>query len=82
MDYLELSPTDAKRCGVEDGRTVHVESRWGETDVPLRVTDRTVPGTAFLSFHFPESHANRLVGPHLDPQSKCPGYKVTAIRVG
>ncbi len=80
-DVLELHPEDASREGLSDGAPVEVESRWGRTTVPLRRSRRIAPGTAFLTFHFPESHANRLIGPHLDPQSRCPDYKVTAIRL-
>jgi predicted molibdopterin-dependent oxidoreductase YjgC len=40
-----------------------------------------LPGTAFLSFHFPDTHANRVVGPARDPESNCPEYKLTAVRV-
>jgi predicted molibdopterin-dependent oxidoreductase YjgC len=40
-----------------------------------------VPGTLFLSFHQPETHANRVTGPHRDPRSNCPQYKATAVRL-
>jgi predicted molibdopterin-dependent oxidoreductase YjgC len=40
-----------------------------------------LPGSCFLSFHQPESHTNRLVGPHRDPDSACPEYKLTAVRL-
>ncbi|MBM4382799.1 MAG: hypothetical protein FJ091_05460 [Deltaproteobacteria bacterium] len=40
-----------------------------------------LPGTAFLSFHFPSTHANRVVGPAGDPESKCPEHKLTAVRI-
>jgi formate dehydrogenase alpha subunit len=79
-DALEIHPEDAAREGLRDG-PVEVESRWGATTVPLRLSRRVAPGTMFLSFHFPRSHTNRLVGPHVDPQSRCPEYKVTAVRV-
>jgi predicted molibdopterin-dependent oxidoreductase YjgC len=39
------------------------------------------PGTLFLSFHFPDTHANRLTSGRVDPQSRCPDYKVTAVSV-
>ncbi len=45
------------------------------------VSRRVTPGTLFLPFHFPESQTNVLTGPHLDPQSKCPEYKLTAVRI-
>lgn len=80
-DLFEIHPADALREGIGDGAPVCVESRWGRTTVRATWSDRVNPGTLFLSFHYPETHANALVGPHLDPQSKCPGYKVTAVRV-
>jgi predicted molibdopterin-dependent oxidoreductase YjgC len=39
------------------------------------------PGTLFLTFHYPGTHANRLTGPALDPDSNCPQYKATAVRL-
>ena len=51
-----------------------------DTIIPC-LYDRVAPGTMFLSFHQPETHANRLVGPEVDPISKCPAYKVVAVRV-
>jgi predicted molibdopterin-dependent oxidoreductase YjgC len=80
-DWLELAPADAERLGVRDGERVRIASRWGETEVPARRSDRITAGSCFLSFHHPESHTNRLVGPQRDPESDCPEYKVTAVRV-
>jgi predicted molibdopterin-dependent oxidoreductase YjgC len=80
-DVLEIHPEDAARDGVADGTTVRVESRWGAIEVVARHAPRVSPGTLFLTFHFPETHANRLTGPVHDPQSKCPQYKATAVRV-
>jgi formate dehydrogenase major subunit len=45
------------------------------------VSTRVAPGTLFLSFHFPETHANRVTGPQRDPESQCPEYKLTAVRL-
>jgi predicted molibdopterin-dependent oxidoreductase YjgC len=80
-DWLELAPADADRLGVRDGARVRIASRWGETEVPARRSDRIADGTCFLSFHYPESRTNRLVGPQRDPESDCPEYKLTAVRV-
>jgi predicted molibdopterin-dependent oxidoreductase YjgC len=80
-DRLEIHPDDAKQEGIADGATVSLESRWGATNVPARITTRVRPGTLFLSFHFPETHANRLTGSQRDPDSNCPEYKVTAVRI-
>lgn len=81
-DLLEIHPSDADREGLADGDRVTVRSRWGQTEVAVRRSDRTASGTLFLSFHFPETHANRLTGPHMDLDAKCPQYKATAVRLG
>jgi len=80
-DRLEIHPEDARREGFADGEAVRLASRWGETRVVARHSTRVAPGTLFLSFHYPETHANRVTGPHRDPRSDCPQYKATAVRL-
>tara|TARA_R110002096_G_scaffold164099_11_gene331818 strand:- start:5411 stop:8104 length:2694 start_codon:yes stop_codon:yes gene_type:complete len=80
-DELEINPIDAANEGIREGETVSLGSRWGEIDVPVRLSTRIAPGTLFLTFHYPESNTNRLTGPTLDPQSKCPQFKATAVRI-
>jgi formate dehydrogenase alpha subunit len=80
-DALEIGPGDARREGIADGAFVRLESRWGAIRVRARHSPRVAPGTLFLSFHYPETHANRVTGPERDPRSKCPQYKATAVRL-
>lgn len=80
-DYLELHSEDAARLGIADGSRVRVTSRWGQTVAPARISRRVMPGTSFLTFHFPETGCNLVVGPNCDPTSKCPDYKVVAVDV-
>jgi predicted molibdopterin-dependent oxidoreductase YjgC len=80
-DILELNPEDARREGISDGEVVELESHWGRTAMRVRLSERVAPRTLFLPFHFPETHTNRLTGPTVDPDSKCPNYKVTAVRL-
>ena len=80
-DALEINPSDAEREGVGDGEPVRLESRWGAATAVAACSDRVPSGVLFLSFHHPETHANRLVGPHVDPVSGCPQYKLTAVRL-
>jgi len=80
-DYLELHPEDAAMLCAHDGTPLRVRSRWGETVAPARLSGRVMPGTAFLTFHFPETRTNCVVGPWTDPTSKCPDYKVIAVKL-
>ena len=80
-DLLEINPEDAQRENIEDGDIITVQSRWGEIAVPVKHSTRTAPNTLFLSFHFPETHTNQITGPAVDPMSKCPQYKATAVKL-
>jgi len=80
-DRLEIHPDDADREGIRDGAAVEIESRWGSCRASAMRTKRVSPGTLFLSFHFPETHTNRVTGPWHDPDSHCPEYKLTAVRL-
>ena len=80
-DWLEIHPEDAAREGIADSAEVALESRWGSCRVRARHSERVAPGTLFLSFHYPETHANRVTGPSRDPRSDCPEYKLTAVRL-
>ncbi len=80
-DRLEIHPDDAAREALKDNDRVRICSTWGCTHVTVRLSPRVSPGTFFLPFHFPETATNQLIGPHADPDSKCPQYKVTAVRL-
>lgn len=80
-DVLDVHPDDASRERIADGEAVELTSRWGATRVRVRHSTRVSPGSVFLTFHHPQTHANRVTSPHRDPQSQCPEYKVTAVRI-
>lgn len=80
-DALELHPSDAATRGIADGDPVAIASAHGEARARARVTTRVPAGVVFLSFHFPETGANRLTGEVRDRVSGCPEYKVTAVEV-
>ncbi len=80
-DVLGVHPADAVALGLVTGGRALIESQWGAVEAPVLADPRIAQGTAFLSFHFPETHTNRLTGPVRDPQANCPQYKATAVRV-
>jgi formate dehydrogenase alpha subunit len=80
-ELLELNPADARELGVRGGDVVSVASPRGEIEVTADVTERVLPGQAFMAFHFPEAAANLLTSQHADEATTCPEYKVTAVRV-
>ncbi|MGC8968150.1 MAG: formate dehydrogenase subunit alpha [Thermus sp.] len=78
---VEVNPQDAKRLGLEDGDPVYVVSRRGRILAKAWVTDRTPEGVVYAPFHFAEAPANRLTLNALDPVSRIPEYKVSAVRL-
>jgi formate dehydrogenase alpha subunit len=79
--YVEVNPGDAERLGISDGMKIAVESRRGIIRIATRITETVFPGTVFIPFHFAEAAANILTLRELDPKSKIPELKVSAVKV-
>ena len=80
-DTLDLAPEDAQRLGIDDGDRVRVYSRYGETELPARVSLAMKRGEVFATFHSSAVFLNRVTGPHRDRFVKTPEYKLTAVRI-
>ena len=79
--YVEINSSDAKGLKISDGERVSVSSRRGSITLMARVTDRIIPGSIFIPFHYAEAPANRLTNAALDPISNIPELKVCAAKV-
>lgn len=80
-DILEIHPHDAEDRGINDGDSVGIKSRAGETVLHAIVTDRMQPGVVYTTFHFPDSGANVITTDNSDWATNCPEYKVTAVQI-
>ncbi|MFZ5815601.1 MAG: formate dehydrogenase subunit alpha [Bacillota bacterium] len=78
---VEVHPADAAALGIADAGPVRVVSRRGEVRAKAQVTERTLPGTIFMTFHYAEAAANLLTIDRLDPLAKIPEFKVCAVRL-
>jgi len=78
---VEISPQDASQLGIAQGDKVKVSSRRGGVITKAKITEAMPPGLVFMAFHFAESAANVLTNPKLDPVSKIPELKVSAVKV-
>jgi predicted molibdopterin-dependent oxidoreductase YjgC len=81
QETLRIHPGDAKRLGIWSGDSVEVESRRGKVTVLAEVTRSSNKGTVFMTFHFPESRTNLLIGDAADEFTGCPEYKVCAVKL-
>jgi len=78
---VEISPKDASQLCIAQGDKVKISSRRGEVIAKAKVTEALPSGVVFMTFHFAESAANILTNPKLDPVSKIPELKVSAVKV-
>jgi ferredoxin-nitrate reductase len=85
--FLEIHPIDAAKRGIEDGQIVVVSSKNGEVKVKAKLTDEVKSGTCFLPMHWGRilgsdfGRANNLTNNLVDPKSKEPDFKYTAVEV-
>lgn len=80
-DFLYISNEDARRLNVTDGQKVGVKSRYGETELTLRVNNSVRTGEVFTTFHSTENFVNKLTNPKRDRFASTPEYKVTAVQI-
>ncbi len=80
-DVLEMHQADMAALHLHDCEIVRLVSARGEAFLPVVGSERVLPGHLFTSFHFPASTVNELLSSSADESSKCPEYKVSAVRV-
>jgi len=79
--FIEISKEDAEKHGLEEGGIATVASRRGGIQAVVNISDKVVPGTVFMPFHFAEAAANRLTKAALDPVSGIAEVKVCAVNL-
>ncbi len=78
----EIHPRLAAEHGIADGDLVRVTSRRGSMVAPAKVVGTIRPDTVFIPYHWAGTQAaNQLTNRALDPVSKIPEYKVSAVRI-
>ena len=81
--YVEMHPDDAGAAGVASGDRVLVESRRGKLELQAWVRGRGRPpkGSVFIPFFDETLLVNDLTLDAIDPFSKQPDYKKSAVRI-
>lgn len=85
--FLEIHPDDAAVRNIKEGETVVISGKRGEVRVQAQITDRIKKGVVFLPMHWGKTakqdfaRANNLTGNAIDPISKQPDYKYSAVQV-
>lgn len=81
--YVEVNPEDAAALDLSNGQTVLLESRRGAIELPVWIAGRGRPpkGTVFVPFFDETALINELTLDAIDPFSKQPDYKKSAVRI-
>ncbi|HTW52760.1 MAG TPA: molybdopterin-dependent oxidoreductase [Stellaceae bacterium] len=83
---LDMHPADAERLGLAPGALARVETLYGGTVMPVRLTTAQRIGEVFAPMHWTDLHSSagpvgRLAGAAADPISGQPELKATPARV-
>ncbi|WP_373496187.1 molybdopterin-dependent oxidoreductase [Aquiflexum sp.] len=87
LPYLEIHPYDAMERGIQEGDTVEIQGKRGKVKVHAKVTEDIRRGVVFLPMHWGKilgndfARANNLTGNAIDPISKQPDFKFSAVEV-
>ncbi len=80
IPFIEINPDLCAEMDIERGEYVRLISRRSDAVVMAQPTQRVPKNMVFLPFHFHDC-ANRLTLGLLDPHSRQPAYKQSAIRI-
>lgn len=78
---VQMNTKDAKALGIKDGHLVWIVSRRGKVISRTLVSERTNVGAVYMTYQWWIGACNELTIDHLDPISKTPEYKHSAVRV-
>jgi predicted molibdopterin-dependent oxidoreductase YjgC len=78
--FMEMNPDAAAELGIEHMTYVRAVSRRGDAVVLVQLTQRVPHNMVFIPFHFHDC-VNRLVLGLLDPYSRQPAFKQSAVRI-
>ncbi len=79
IPFMEINPETAARLGIRHGEYARLVSRRGDAIVMAQCTHRVPWNMVFVPFHFHDC-VNRLTLGLLDPHSRQPAFKQSAVR--
>ncbi|MEW5010448.1 MAG: nitrate reductase, partial [Cycloclasticus sp.] len=80
IPFMEINPDAAYEMGISQGEYVRCVSRRGDAVVMAMLTQRVPRNMVFIPFHFFDC-VNRLTLGLLDPHSRQPAYKQSAMKI-
>ncbi len=79
--YVQIHPQDANALGIRDQELVWVASRRGKVITRAAVNERVNHGAVYMTYQWWIGACNELTLDHLDPISRTPEYKYSAVKI-
>lgn len=79
--FAQINPTDAQEYGIKNNDLLWVEGRRGKVITRAMVSERINRGAIYMTYQWWIGACNELTVEHLDPYSKTPEYKYSAVRL-
>ncbi|MBS1157292.1 MAG: formate dehydrogenase subunit alpha [Proteobacteria bacterium] len=79
--FVQIHPDDALKYGIKDQSLVWVSSRRGKVITRANFNDRVNAGAVYMTYQWWIGACNELTVDHVDPISKTPEYKFSAVKV-
>lgn len=79
--YVQIHPEDASKLGVKDQELVWIASRRGKVITRANLNERANAGAVYMTYQWWIGACNELTAEHLDPISKTPEHKYSAVRI-
>lgn len=78
---IQINPADAETRGIADGDLVWVQGARGKVVSRAAVDERVNEGAVYMTYHWWIGKCNELSNAVVDPESKTPEYKWSAVQV-
>lgn len=79
--YVQINSVDAAKYGIDNEALLWISSRRGKVLSRAQITDRSNPGTVYMTYSWWIGACNELTLEHVDPISKTPEFKYCAVKV-
>ncbi len=79
--FVQINDQDAKALGIKNNDLVWISSVRGKVISRANVSTRTNKGACYMTYQWWIGKCNELTAEHLNPGSRTPEYKYSAVRI-
>ena len=79
--FVQMNDQDAKELGIKNNDLVWIASSRGKVISRADVSTRTNKGACYMTYQWWIGKCNELTAEHLNPGSRTPEYKYSAVRI-